>query len=143
MDEKKKRNRINAETLSLVLGKPVYWIADGEPKNKIGYSSDTNSTTSISKRCGYSINSYELAYEDCKEFAWANGFSIEVEGSRTTGRARLKWNEEMGFCRLGFQKQHTYYSDWFNEDDRETAIFTACEFIVELEKRKKEEKNAS
>ncbi len=66
----------------------------------------------------------------CKEWAWTRDFSIETDFTRTTGKARLRWNEEMGFCRLGFQRQHTYYSDWIRGDSELDATVKAVELIL-------------
>ncbi len=101
-------NRVSPEFLGLILGKNVYWICNGSPENKIGYSSDCEA--SISGRAGYSVNTYEFMHM-CKQWAvkkkWIMKSGINKEGK--------------GFCEGLF--------GCLTADTEPEAVIKACEFI--------------
>jgi len=82
------------------------------------------------------INIHELAYK-CKEWCTKYNFKLEseltyLEDGKFYGRARLIHTQMMGFCVFGFQKQHTYKSEWFeNYMTEPEAIFRACQWVLE------------
>ena len=80
---------------------------------------------------GYEINIYELAHK-CKEWALKQNFRVEDMNSYglERGKARLHHTQQMGFCVFGYQRQHTYTSDWFECESIPEAIFAACEWIL-------------
>jgi len=83
----------------------------------------------------HEINQYELAHK-CKEWAAFQNFKIKSELTYKAedsfhAQAKLLHNQEMGFCVFGFQRQHTYESDWFTADSEPVAIFKACEWILQ------------
>ena len=67
----------------------------------------------------------------CKSLILKENMSIVSTFRHTFGQARLEWNEEMGFDRLGCQKQHSYHSDWQKAETEPEAIFKASELLKE------------
>lgn len=112
-------NKVSKELVSEILGKPAYWICDGSPENRIGYSSDCKA--SLSGRAGFGINTYEFMHM-CKLWALTHGYLLETRLYFEYNK--LDWHIAAWNINTGKQKIFDLYNTEYE------AVFAVCEWIL-------------